>query len=424
MELSTEDHEKLARLRRIKRLATGSLMVCFCVFLMARWLEHAMPQWALLFGFLAAFTEAATIGGLADWYAVVVLFKHPMGLKIPHTAIIPSNQKRIAANLGGFLENNFLSQKVVGEKLQTIDFADHIVKWLGDQRRSKELSEFIVRLIPDILSAIDESGFREFGAKRIGKQLLRTEIAPTAEKLIDSFVADGRYQALLDEVLNAVDKIMHDEVTLQTIQKRLADELPTLLYVFQADTVILKRIVKASSTLLDEVREDPQHPLRQEFTSLFESYVDRMKKSRRFARRIERFKTELLARPEITALADNIWHDIADFVAKDSRKKEPVVATQLTGMFVGLARQLQKDENLRAQINQGVTATFAALAADQKSAVSEFVTEEVNRWDFRKLVTTIEANVGRDLQYIRFNGMLIGGIAGLVLHGFDISLLP
>ncbi|MFD0917121.1 DUF445 domain-containing protein [Pseudahrensia aquimaris] len=423
MELGPDEQAKLAQLKRVKRLATGVLIACFVLFVAARASSAAFPQWAPTLGFIAAFAEAATIGGLADWYAVVVLFKHPAGLKIPHTAIIPANQQRIADNLGQFLERNFLSQGVVREKLQQMDFAAHIVTWLGDREKSQELSNFVVRLVPDILAAIEESGFKTFGAKHIGKQLLKTDIAPVATKLIDSFVKDGRYQILLDEIIDALDDVMHDEATLKSIQKRVAEELPTLLYVFQADSLIIKRIVSASGGLLKDVKEDPNHPLREEFQELFENYVERMKSSRRFGRRVERLKADLLGNPEIASLADGVWSDLGAYIAKDAQRQNPALAQQLTGMLVGLARQLEKDEKLRTTINEGMVSALDSLVADQKSNVSAFVSDQVRSWDFRHLVTIIEANVGRDLQYIRFNGMIIGGIAGLILHALDISIL-
>ena len=424
MKLSGDELAKLDRLRRIKRLATGVLILCFLIYVSARVLSTMLPQWSPLLGFIAAFAEAATIGGLADWYAVVVLFRHPMGLKIPHTAIIPNNQTRIADNLGRFLENNFLSADAVGKKLREVDYAHHIIAWLSNKQHSRELSDFVVRLIPDLLKAIEESGFRQFGTKRIGKQLLKTDIAPIAEKLIDSFVKDGRYQALLDEIINALDKVMQDEATLKTIQKRVAEELPTLLYVLQADTVILKRIVRASSALLSEVKDDPDHALRVEFSELFEDYVERMKTSRRFARRVERFKQQILGQPELASLADGIWKDLADYVTRDAKRKNPVLSKQLTGLLLDLAKQLDKDADLRADINRGMVATLTTLVAEQKNQISGFVSQQVRSWDFKQLVTLIEANVGKDLQYIRFNGMLIGGIAGLILHALDITIFP
>lgn len=422
MNLSANDQIKLDQLKRVKRFATAILVACFALYLATRWAQTEFPAYAATLGLLVAFTEAATIGGLADWYAVVVLFRHPMGIKIPHTAIIPANQNRIADNLGLFLERNFLSETVVNDKLKDTDFAHHIVTWLSDKEHSTGVSNFVVKLVPDVLAAIEDSGFKRFGAKRIARQIQKTEITPIATKLIDSFVSDGRYQALLDEIIDALANVMQDEATLKTIQKRVAEELPTVLYILQADTVILNRIVRSTTTLLAEVKDNPEHPLRQEFSELFEGYVTNMKNSRRFARRVERLKQDLVTRPEFTSLADGLWNELGAYVTRDSRKKNPVLARELTGMLVGFAQQLDGDGELKKEINSGLRTVLSSLAHEQKSKVSEFVSEEVRSWNFRQLVLLIEANVGRDLQYIRFNGMIIGGVAGVILHLLEINL--
>ena len=253
LNLSPLEEQRLAALARIKRVAVGALVACLAIFVAARLAYDLHPA----FGFLAAAAEAAAIGGLADWYAVVVLFRHPMGLKLPHTAIIPANQARIGDNLGSFLRDNFLDETTVKRELKEIDFADHVSRWLGDPERAQALSRFAVRLVPDVLDAIEETGFRDFAAREITRQMQRTEVAPLATRLIDSFAHDGRYQGLLDEVFDAMQKVMQDEAFLTTLQKQVGSELPTVLYVLQADTVIVKRIVKSAGSLLDDIRKTP-----------------------------------------------------------------------------------------------------------------------------------------------------------------------
>lgn len=421
--MSESDALKLRDLRRIKALATAVLVACFATYVLARWGQLNLPGWAHALGPVAAFAEAATIGGLADWYAVVVLFRHPMGVKLPHTAIIPANQARIADNMGVFLERNFLEPHLIEEKLREVDFAHHMADFLQDEDRARETAQFVVKLVPDVLAAIEDSGFRDFAAEKIAQQVQRTKVAPVAAKLIDSFVQDGRYQVLLDEIIDALDKLIQDEDTLKSIQKRVAEELPTVLYVFQADAAIIKRIVKVATTLLADVKEDADHPLRAEFVDLFENYVERMKASKRFGRRVERFKQELLMRPEIADLADRIWDNLVAYVARDAASAEPVLAKQLTAMMAGLGRQLQRDPALCTRINEGLVQTLTRTVVSQRAQVSKFVSDQVRGWDIRQLVQLIEANVGRDLQYIRFNGMLIGGLAGLTLYAVELLIV-
>lgn len=420
--LSPADREKLARLARIKRIALAALLACLASYIGLRLASSQFPQWAMPLGFAAAFFEAATIGGLADWYAVVVLFRHPLGLKLPHTAIIPANQDRIADNLGGFLQQHFLSPQTVGEKLKELDFAAAVTGWLGERGNSDAISRFAVRLLPEILAAVDTSGFKSFATRQIKRQVQKTEIAPVATTLIDAFVKDGRYQELIDEIIRALNRVIHDKDTVKSIQKRVAEELPTLLYVFQADSVIIRRIVKASTELLRDVQEQEDHPLRLEFQRLFEDYVEQMKTSRRFARRVERLKQEILSRPEITTLADNLWGNLVSYTEGEQQRENPVLSGQISGLLGKFASHIDRDENLRQEINSGLAAMLATVVEQQKPAVAGFVSQQVKSWDLRLLVTLVEANVGRDLQFIRFNGMVIGGIAGVVLHLIDVAL--
>ncbi len=416
--LSSEDRAKLAQLKRVKFLATLVLILCFLVMVGAKALAAHWPA----LSFVAAFAEAATIGGIADWYAVVALFKKPLGLPIPHTAIIPANQERIGDNLGVFLERNFLSKNIIEERLRSIDFTKIITDYLSDREKSHELASFIAHLMPRILAAVEDTGFKDFAAKKAARRLEKVDLNPLMAKVIDSFVKDGRYQRIFDDIIVALNGLLADEAALKTIQKQVAQELPTLLYIFQADSLILKRIVKATGALLDDVKNDKDHELRAEFEEFFLGYVEKMKKSKRFAARAERFRHDVLNNPEFVGIVDQLWSSLEAYVKKDTSSEDSVLIREMTQMFVEFARQLGKEKVLQAQIDAALAEAVSAFVDERKGAVSAFVSAEVKSWDFRQLVTLIEANVGKDLQYIRFNGMLIGGLVGLILHAFEISL--
>ncbi|MDD9908926.1 MAG: DUF445 family protein [Ahrensia sp.] len=416
--LSSDDRTKLAQLKRVKSLATCVLFGCFVLMVAAKALAAQYPA----FAFVAAFAEAATIGGIADWYAVVALFKKPLGLPIPHTAIIPANQERIGDNLGLFLERNFLSRDIVEERLRDVRFTKIVADHLSDRSRSQELATFIAGLMPRILAAVEDTGFKDFAAKKVSRRLEKVDLKPLTEQVLDSFLKDGRYQKLFDDLLVAMHGLLADEAALRTVQQQVARELPTLLYIFQADSLILKRIVRATGSLLDDVKNDPDHELRTEFEKFLLSYVERIKTSKRFAVRAERFKKEILNNPEITGIVDQLWKSLKTYVDRDTASEESVLVREMTAMFVEFSNQLKRDDSLQFRIDCMVAEALSTFVEERKSSVSAFVADEVKRWDFRQLVTLIEANVGKDLQYIRFNGMLIGGLVGLVLHTLEISL--
>ena len=414
----SEAGAKLSALRRTKFLATAALCLCVAVFAAARSLQ---PRWPWL-GFVAAFAEAATIGGLADWYAVVALFKRPLGLPIPHTAIIPANQTRIADNLGRFIEVNFLAPEPVREKLAEVDFAALVADWLADPDRAGGLSGFVGKLVPQTVSAIEGSGLRDFIAERMLEQLGKVRVAPLAAELLTAFTDDRRHQKLFDGLIGALGKFLNDEAALEAMREKIREELPSLFNLFRADAYLLKKIVASAGTLFDEVLADANHPLRHEFDRFVIGFIEQLRDSPEYASRAEALKRDLLGRPELRRFTDTMWKSLRDFLDQDALSEDSAIRRHLTSLFVDVGRQLADDPKIRADMNGGFVVALSSFVESQKSGVSAFIAEQVKRWDLAQLTRLIEINIGRDLQYIRFNGMLIGGLAGLALHTAELLL--
>src|SRR6266436_5842761 len=246
------DAARAAELRRVKALATLVLAGTLGVFITAKSLLHVHP----VFGFVAAFAEAATIGGLADWYAVVALFRRPLGLPIPHTAIIQANQHRIADKLGEFIEVHFLEAAPVDAKLRQIDFGSFIADWLRDRKCSTDLARFTLRLLPEAVSATETSGLMTFITRRITAKLLSIDLAPLAAGTLRTFVSEGRHRGLLDDILRAVQQTLTQPETMAVIRDKIRGEMPTLLKLYRADKFLVNRIVASATTFFEEVRND------------------------------------------------------------------------------------------------------------------------------------------------------------------------
>ncbi|AZV21651.1 DUF445 domain-containing protein [Mesorhizobium sp. M7A.F.Ce.TU.012.03.2.1] len=407
-----EADARLSALRRTKFLAAAALALCVLVFALAKSFERTYP-WL---GFVAAFAEAATIGGLADWYAVVALFRRPLGLPIPHTAIIPENQNRIADNLGRFIEANFLAPEPVREKLAEVDFSALVADWLADTERAAGLSRFVVRLVPQTLAAGEQSGLRGFVTSRMLEQIEKVPLAPLAAELLSALTDDRRHQKLFDEFTKVIGRFLNDEQALATIREKIREELPSLFNLFRADTYLLKKIVASAGSLLDEVRADPDHPMRAEFDRFAQGFVEKLRTSKQYAKRAEKLKRDFLARPEVKGLAGEMWASLSQFIEQDAKAPNSVVRAHLANMFVEVGRHLAGDAQIRADMNQGFVVALASFVESQKAGVSTFIADQVKRWDLAQLTRLIEMNIGRDLQYIRFNGMIIGGLAGVVLY--------
>ena len=412
------DLARAAELRRVKTVATAVLAATLALFVAAKLLLPIHPA----FGFVAAFAEAATIGGLADWYAVVALFRRPMGLPIPHTAIIQSNQQRIADKLGEFIEVHFLEPAPVEAKLRQIDFGSFIADWLRDRKRSADLARFSLRLLPEAVSATETSGLQTFITRRIATQLQSIDLAPLAAGTLRAFVQEGRHQGLLDDMLRIVHESLTQPQTMAMVREKIRGELPTLLKLYRADKYLVNKIVASATAFFEEVRSDSGHPFRGEFDRMVLSFIDRLGSDPSYAERIATLKRDLLDRPELSDLIRNIWSNARSFIERSASGETQVLQQHLASMFAKAGEALKADSELRAEINGGLVVVLRTFVADQKSGVSSFISDQVKAWDMGQLISLIEINIGRDLQYIRFNGSLIGGLAGLGLYTAEFLL--
>ena len=412
------DAERAAELRRVKALATLVLVSALALFIVAKWLLPVHP----VFGFIAAFAEAATIGGLADWYAVVALFKRPLGLPIPHTAIIQSNQARIADKLGEFIQVHFLEAGPVEAKLKEIDFGSFVADWLRDRKRSDDLARFALRLLPEAFSATESSGLMAFIIRRMSSQIQAIDLAPLVAGTLRGFVAEGRHQILFDDLLRVMHETLNQKETMAMIREKVRAELPTLLKLYRADKFLVNKIVSSTTAFFNEVRSDPKHPFRSEFDRMVLNFVDHLGTDRAYIDRIDGLKRDLLARPELAELARTVWANTRSFIERSASGETQVLQHHLAGMFVSAGDALAGDAELRGEINKGLVTVLRSFVADQKSGVSTFISDQVKAWNMTQLISLIEINIGRDLQYIRFNGSLIGGLAGLALYSVEFLL--
>ena len=236
------------------------------------------------------------------------------------------------------------------------------------------------------------------------------------------FVEEGRHQALFDDFLRIIHDIMTQAETMTMIRAKIRAELPTLLNLYRADKFLVNKIVASASAFFEEVRSDPEHPFRGEFDRMVLSFVDRIGTDKAYVDRIDALKRDLLARPELGELARTIWSNSRSFIERSASGESQVLQHHLGRMFVAAGDALAGDVELRGEINDGLIVVLRSFIADQKSGVSTFISDQVKSWNMAQLISLIEINIGRDLQYIRFNGSLIGGLAGLALYTVEFLL--
>jgi uncharacterized membrane-anchored protein YjiN (DUF445 family) len=406
------DSARSSGLRRTKAIATGLLGGCLVLFAASRLASRRYPA----FEFVAAFAEAAAIGGIADWYAVVALFRRPLGLPIPHTALILSNRDRIAEQLGSFIEGHFLGASQLEERLRDIDFSSFIGRWLGDPVASADLADAVLRALSRALSTAETTGIRQGVAQRLIQELASIDIAPLTARTLRALVLEQRHRAILDEFLSLVHGLLEAPAAQHAMREILHRELPKLLRINQAEIFLIKRLASAATTFLDDVRADERHPLRAEYDRLIIRLVDKLENDPACAARVNGVKRDLLARPELHELGKQIGRRFRALVDGSSPGAEDLVPGLVSGLCAEAGRALAVDGDLRDSINQWTAGVLTALVDSNRSKVSRFISDQVKAWDMQRLTSVIETHVGRDLQFIRFNGMLVGGLAGLALY--------
>ncbi|MGP0094063.1 MAG: DUF445 domain-containing protein [Xanthobacteraceae bacterium] len=398
-------------LARRKAWATGLVGLCAMTYIGAKTLEGRHPALA----YIAAFAEAAIIGALADWYAVTALFRHPLGLKLPHTAIIPANQTRIAEAIGNFIAKHFLAGARVGEKVLALDPAASAGRWLAEPRNRKEIAVHAARLLPDAIDAIDREMLRGEIERGVIERLDALDMGQMIGTSLEVITRNRRHHAILDEVLGRIESRLAEPAALNAIRDRIRAELPTLFRFFFADAYLLQRLIGASHSLLTDVRRDPAHPLRAEFDRLIAEFVVKLKSSPEHREKVEALKHELLARAELREILAEGFDRLVASLRADIEREDGLIRPGFETFLSDIAAKLQHDQDLRARLNRWLAKAAAAMTERYKHEVAAFVAAQVKSWDTKHAVRTIELSLGKDLQYIRINGTLVGGLLGLVI---------
>jgi uncharacterized membrane-anchored protein YjiN (DUF445 family) len=400
----------LARLRAMQRLALALLLAAAVVFVVARAYEPLHPG----IGYLRAFCEAALVGGLADWFAVTALFRRPLGLPIPHTAIIPEKKDRLGDALGEFVERNFLSPEVVAAKLGDIDFSGVLAAWLSDRTRSGALAGEIAGLLPRLLDGLGEEPMRRFVHETFAEAMRRIDMAPLAAEVLDTLTAHERHQELMDELLVQAERLLRDAEP--EIRGRVRAKTAWLWKKLGVDEKIADRLIEAAEEALAEIGRDPSHAWRQRFTRIIREYIQALRESDEYRQRAERFKDAVLAHPGLSQYLGAVWDEVRHRVRNDAARGDSRIRAGLESILAELGEALRREAPVRDALNRWVRAVLTELVRTRRNEVASLISGTVRRWDAGTLSGKIERAIGRDLQYIRINGTLIGGLVGLVLH--------
>jgi uncharacterized membrane-anchored protein YjiN (DUF445 family) len=406
------------RAARMRATATALLVLMAVLFLTARELAKTHPGWS----WLLAFSEAAMVGGLADWFAVTALFRRPLGLPIPHTAIIPENKDRIADTMAAFLRNYFLTPQVVARRMRGMNLAGAAGTFLVDPRGGGEvrLRSGAASLIGDVLESLDPEklGGTVKGAMR--RQLEKLEIAPLIGQLIEAAIVDRRHLPVLQAIIQWGGETI--EANEGLIRQMIHDKANTILRLTGLDEKVANAILDGIYKMLAEVLVFPDHPLRLRLEEGLEDLARKLKHDAAMQDQIMHLKAEILANPAMTRWFDAMWERLRAGMLRGVRDPEKALSGQLGESLAQLGTALQTDPKIQLQVIRFTRRTLAGIATRYGDQIVRLVSETVKRWDAHTVTDRVEAAVGRDLQFIRINGTVVGGLVGLVLHAVDALL--
>lgn len=409
------DPEKRRRLRHMQWLANGLLLLAALVFAVATWFKAAHPA----LPYVAAFAEAAMVGALADWFAVVALFRHPLGLRwLPHTAIIPVNKDRIANNLGQFVQTEFFATERVLNVIQSFDPAARIAAWFAETRHAERSSGLLVRAALMLLDAFDDRAVREYLQRAVASQFEKIDLARLAGDLLDMLTMDGRHQALLDQFLTGVEEALAKPEVRERIQILLAQEMPLYFERLKqvGGRVATDKIVAGVLELLREVNADPQHPLRNDFDRMVARLIVRLKSDPEYRYRIAQFQQQLAADPRLSEYVQSLWQDLQHWLRRDLLSTDSSLRANILQITQRLARTLRDDAAMQQWINAQILKATPALVEEYRPKIGDFIAAKMREWKDDEIVNKLELNIGRDLQFIRLNGTLVGGMVGLLIY--------
>ena len=403
------------RARRMRLIASALLVLMAAVFIVARRFEGVHPA----VGYVVAFAEAAMVGGLADWFAVTALFRHPLGLPIPHTAIIPANKDRIADTMAGFLRDNFLTPTVVARRMRDMNLARAAGDFLAEPRMGGQsrVREGAASLLAELLESLDPERLGTQVKAGLARQAERIEVSPMLGGALDAAIAEGRHRPLLDSLIRWTG------VTLEKNEDMVRDVIHSranaVLRWTGLDERLANSVLDGLYRLLAEVLVDPAHPLRKTIEEGLEKLAHDLAHDPEMRARVESAKREILANPAVGDWWMGIWEKLRHSLIDMSRNPDKAFAGQLGASLAELGRALQQDPALQWQVNRFARRTAVGIATRYGSQIVQLVSETVRRWDARTVTGRIERAVGRDLQFIRINGTLVGGLVGMAIHALS-----
>jgi uncharacterized membrane-anchored protein YjiN (DUF445 family) len=398
----------------MRAIATGMLVAMAALFLAANAWDEVYP-WL---GFVKAFAEAAMVGGLADWFAVTALFRHPLGLPIPHTAIIPRNKDRIGETLASFLRENFLIPSVIARRMRQVDVAGAIGRFLANPAPEGRMREGASRLLADLLESLDQERLGGMVKSAVAARMKSLEIAPLLGKTLEAAMTEERHVPLLDAIVTWAGRTL--DANEDIIRAMVHERAGWIMRLAGLDETLAEAIIDGLRRLSIDMAVDPGHPLRAKAEEGMERLAWGMQHDPELRDKVESWKNEIIANPAVTDWVGGLWENSRAGLLRAARDPQAAMAGRFGEALRQLGETLEQDARLKRALNQFARRAVVGGVATYGSSIVKLVSETVRGWDAETITGRLENAVGRDLQYIRVNGTLVGGLVGLAIHAVEV----
>ncbi|MGW4480434.1 DUF445 domain-containing protein [Rhodococcus triatomae] len=409
--LGVDDDVKRRDLRRMKAIATGFLLVATAVYLFCRWQESVgAGAWV---GYVRAASEAAMVGALADWFAVTALFRHPLGLKIPHTAIIKRKKDQLGSSLGSFVGENFLAPDVVSQKVQAAQVPLRLGTWLADPAHAERVAAETATLLRGFVEVLRDEDVQQIIDNTIVRRIAEPAWGPPIGKVLAELLAENRQLPLLDMLAERAHQWALGSQ--ETIDRIIDRDSPSWSPKF-VDLLLGERIHRELVDFTWKVRSNPEHEVRLAANRFLIDFAQDLQHDPATMAKAEKIKSELMGRKEVTGAAEAAWKVAKRMILESADDPNSALRSKTRDTVIRLGERMRDDAELRAKVDGWLDSAVRYVSVNYRGEITGIITETVERWDAEEASRKIELQVGRDLQFIRINGTVVGALAGLAIY--------
>jgi uncharacterized membrane-anchored protein YjiN (DUF445 family) len=403
--------EKRRGLRKMKLVALSFLLGATVIFLATSfWQSAGAPNWV---GYLKAAAEAGMVGALADWFAVTALFRHPLGIKIPHTAIIPTHKDALGDNLGDFVGTNFLSEQVVRERLRRVGVAKRLGGWLSEPDNAERVTAELSTVVRGVVAVLRDEDVQAVMEQAVVRRVVAVPWGPPLGKLLEGVFADGSHHKLVDLMCDRAYEWVKDNHS--TVLRVVSDRAPTWSPKF-VDSMVADKVYGEVLSFAWLVKTDPNHPMRLAIDKFLQEFAQDMQTDPKVMERAEQVKQQVLEHREVQNVIGSAWSSAKAMLLDAAEDPSSELRKRVREGLISLGARLSDDDSLRGKVDSWVEGAAAYVVLNYRDEITTLITDTVQRWDAEETSRKVELQVGRDLQFIRINGTVVGALAGLVIY--------